>query len=121
MADSNDPARPDLSRGVTAGSLADGRMLLGQVGDEEVILARAGDRFFAVGGYCTHYHGSLVNGLVVGETLRCPLHHACFGLRTGEAVRAPAFDPIACWQVEHEGDQVFVRTKVTAPASSIVH
>jgi NADPH-dependent 2,4-dienoyl-CoA reductase/sulfur reductase-like enzyme/nitrite reductase/ring-hydroxylating ferredoxin subunit len=115
MADSKDPAGPDLTKGVVAGSLADGRMLRGHVGDEEVILARAGDQFFAVGAYCTHYHGSLVDGLLVGDTVRCPLHHACFDLRTGEAVRAPAFDSIACWRVERQAEMLIVREKVTQP------
>jgi apoptosis-inducing factor 3 len=83
-----------------------------------VLLARAGDRYFAVGASCTHYHGSLARGLVVGATVRCPLHHACFSLETGEAVRAPALDPIACWRVERAGDTVFVRERMT-PGSPV--
>ena len=92
-------------------------MLLGRVGDEEVLLARAGDRFFAVGAHCTHYHGALADGLLVENTVRCPLHHACFSLETGEALRAPALDAIACWRVERQGDKVFVREKAAAPKS----
>ena len=92
-------------------------MLLGRVGDDEVLLARAGDRFFAVGAHCTHYHGALADGLLVENTVRCPLHHACFSLETGEALRAPALDAIACWRVERQGDKVFVREKAAAPKS----
>jgi NADPH-dependent 2,4-dienoyl-CoA reductase/sulfur reductase-like enzyme/nitrite reductase/ring-hydroxylating ferredoxin subunit len=86
-------------------------MLLGAAGDDDVLLIRRGDDLFAVGAYCSHYHGPLEQGLVVGDSVRCPLHHACFSLRTGEALRAPAFDPIACWRVERVGGNVFVREK----------
>jgi len=107
-----DQPKPDLRQGISVATLQDGDMLLGQVEDEEVLLARSGNEIFAVGAHCTHYHGPLSDGLVVDGTVRCPWHHACFSLRTGEAVRAPALDPIACWRVERSGDQVVVREKL---------
>jgi NADPH-dependent 2,4-dienoyl-CoA reductase/sulfur reductase-like enzyme/nitrite reductase/ring-hydroxylating ferredoxin subunit len=105
------PSGPDLTQGIALAELADGGKLVGHVGDEEVLLVRRGAEIFAVGAHCTHYHGPLVDGLVVGEEVRCPWHHACFDLRTGEAMRAPALSPLACWSVEQRGGKVFVREK----------
>jgi NADPH-dependent 2,4-dienoyl-CoA reductase/sulfur reductase-like enzyme/nitrite reductase/ring-hydroxylating ferredoxin subunit len=118
VADSDKATRPNLAEGIVVGALQPGGMVLGRVGDEDVLLARAADDFFAVGAHCTHYHGALVEGLVVGDTVRCPLHHACFSLRSGEPLRAPALDPIACWRVERQGDTVFVREKRPEPKPS---
>ncbi len=109
----------DLSAGVRADSLGDRSTLAGRVGEDEVVLVRSGERFFAVGAHCTHYRGALADGLVVGNTIRCPLHHACFDLTTGEALRAPALDPIACWRVERRGDTVFVRDKVPSQTPAV--
>ena len=114
MSETKEQATLDLSKGVAASALTDGGMILGRVGDEEVVLARSGTELFAIRAHCSHYRGPLVKGLVVGDTVRCPWHHACFSLRTGEALRAPALDPIACWRVEREGDRIFVREKLPA-------
>jgi apoptosis-inducing factor 3 len=109
--------KPDLARGIAFRDLPDGGKILGTVGEDEVIVLRRGDAIFACGAYCTHYHGALAEGLATDETLRCPLHHACFSLRTGEALRAPALDPIQCWRVERVGDTVFVREKLPSPTA----
>jgi NADPH-dependent 2,4-dienoyl-CoA reductase/sulfur reductase-like enzyme/nitrite reductase/ring-hydroxylating ferredoxin subunit len=105
------PSGPDLTSGVELTELADGGKLVGHVGDEEVLLVRCGTEVFAVGAHCTHYHAPVVDGLVVDGSVRCPWHHACFDLRTGEAVRGPALSPIACWSVEQRDGKIFVREK----------
>lgn len=102
---------PDLARGLTLAQLADGAMLLGHVGEEPVLLARRGEEVFAIGAACTHYGGPLAEGLLVEDTVRCPWHHACFSLRTGEALRPPALNPLACWRVERQDDRIVVREK----------
>src|SRR6059058_625918 len=99
------PAGPDLSKGISLSEFA-GEMLLGHVGDDEVLLVRSGSEIFAIGAHCSHYHGPLAEGLVTGEGVRCPWHHACFDLRTGEAVRAPALNPLPCYDVVRTGDRV---------------
>ncbi|HYZ39664.1 MAG TPA: FAD-dependent oxidoreductase [Stellaceae bacterium] len=114
MADENKPDVRDLAQGVAAAEIADGGMLLGQVGGEAVLLARNGQELFAIGAECTHYHGPLAEGLVVGDTVRCPWHHACFSLRTGEALRAPALNPVVCWRVEQRDGIIYVREKLEA-------
>jgi NADPH-dependent 2,4-dienoyl-CoA reductase/sulfur reductase-like enzyme len=109
----------DLTVGVPVASVPDGGMVAGHVGEEEVILIRSGERFFAVGAHCTHYGGPLAEGLIVGNTVRCPWHHAAFDLATGEAVRAPALSPVSCWRVERRGDAIVVREKAPAKPAAI--
>ena len=104
----------DFGAGVAIEDLPDGARIAGKIGGEDAVLVRRGEEFFALGAFCTHYHGALAEGLVVGDELRGPLHHACFDLRSGEARRAPALDPVPCWRVERVGDRVFVREKIDA-------
>ena len=102
---------PDLEVGIDANTLGDGQMVLGHAQGEAVVLARAAGEFFAVGATCTHYGGPLAEGEIVGDTVRCPWHHACFSLRNGEALRAPALNPIACWRVTRNAGRVAVTGK----------
>jgi apoptosis-inducing factor 3 len=113
--DQSKPSGPDLTQGVPEAELPDGGKLVGLVGDEEILLVRRGADIFAVGAHCTHYHGPLAEGLVADDTVRCPWHHACFDLRTGEALRAPAIDPVACWIVERRAGKIVVREKREQP------
>jgi nitrite reductase/ring-hydroxylating ferredoxin subunit len=98
----------DLQQGVPVSDLADGGMIAGRVGDETVVLIRKGDELFALDAFCTHYHAPLVDGAIVGETLRCPWHHACFDLRTGSAAGAPAMRPLRVYSTVRTGDVIRV-------------
>ena len=102
------PTGPDLSAGTSIDTLAEGVPLLGHVDGAPVILVRRGSEVFAIGATCTHYGGPLAEGLVVGATVRCPWHHACFDLRTGQALRSPALNPVATYQVVQRQDTVVV-------------
>jgi len=116
------PSGPELSRGVELSDVPDGGMLVGQVRGEPVLLVRQKDDVYAVAAACTHYGAPLADGIVVGETLRCPWHHARFDVRSGEAVGPPALRPLDCWDVERDGDRVKVTAKRPAfvPPESVV-
>src|SRR5437667_10468361 len=114
----------DFRSGVEFGKLVENEPLLGDFDGEPVILVRQGEQVFATGAVCTHYSGPLAEGLMVGETVRCPWHHARFCLRTGEALGAPALNPVSCWKVEQRNGKLFVhektegaRAKRVAPAA----
>ncbi len=111
MAEEKKLSGPDFAQGVSISEFADGGMVQGHAKGEAILVARRGDAYFAIGASCTHYGGPLADGLIAGDTVRCPWHHACFSLRTGEALRAPALDPVSSWKVETSGGKLFVREK----------
>ncbi|MGH8149200.1 MAG: Rieske 2Fe-2S domain-containing protein, partial [Steroidobacteraceae bacterium] len=108
------PIGPDLTVGIAEDALADGALLEGHVGESPVLLARRGADVFAIDALCTHYGGLLRDGLIVGDTVRCPWHHACFSLRSGEAVAPPAVAPVRCWRVERREGRLRVRERAPA-------
>jgi apoptosis-inducing factor 3 len=111
----SNPVGSDLAVGIAVEKLPDGSMLAGHVGEDAVLLARRGDEVFAIGATCSHYGGPLAEGLMVGDTVRCPWHHACFSLRTGEDLHAPALSPVAQWSVERRDGKLFVQSKKKLP------
>jgi apoptosis-inducing factor 3 len=113
--DNQTPSGPDLTQGIASEDLAEGAMLTGHVEGEEVLLVRRNGAVFAVSAHCTHYHGPLADGIVAGNTIRCPWHHACFDLKTGEALAAPALSPLACWAVDERDGRIAVRGKKQQP------
>jgi NADPH-dependent 2,4-dienoyl-CoA reductase/sulfur reductase-like enzyme/nitrite reductase/ring-hydroxylating ferredoxin subunit len=110
------PQGRDLSQGVPIGDLPEGGMLVGHLGDDEVLLVRQGAEVFAIGAHCTHYQGPLAEGLVVDGSVRCPWHHACFDLRTGEAVRAPALSAERAWNVEQRDGRIVLMGRKPRPS-----
>lgn len=118
MSEDTRPEGPDLTQGVPASDIIEGGMLAGRVGGESVLVARFEGALYAIGAECTHYHGPLAEGLIADGAVRCPWHHACFSLKTGEAVGAPAFDPVACYKVEEREGKAFVRERLNTTATT---
>ncbi|OYV29327.1 MAG: pyridine nucleotide-disulfide oxidoreductase, partial [Thiomonas sp. 20-64-9] len=116
MSESLENNGPDLRRGVALGALREDQPLLGHVDDEAVLLVRRGAEIHAVSATCTHYGGPLAEGLVVGDAIRCPWHHACFSLRSGAVLGPPGLNPLRCWQVDVQGGLVRVGDARPAPA-----
>src|SRR5262245_52228258 len=118
---------PDLEAGVPATSLQEGVPLLGHAHGQAVIVVKRGAAVCAIGATCSHYGGPLAEGLVVGDTVRCPWHHACFDLATGEAVGAPALEDVPAFEVVERDGAIHVgaarprsRRRLTGPGPASV-
>src|SRR3954469_3408169 len=109
---------PDFAAGIAAAGVPEGKLVAGHVGQDAVMLARRGTEWFAIGAVCSHYSGPLPEGLMVNDTVRCPWHHACFSLRTGQVLRPPALNDVPCWRGEQPGQGVYVREKIPAAGSA---
>jgi 3-phenylpropionate/trans-cinnamate dioxygenase ferredoxin reductase subunit len=94
-------------------------MVAGHAHGKPVLVARQADEVFAIGAHCTHYAGPLADGLMVDDTVRCPWHHACFSLRTGEALAAPALSPVARWSVEQHDGMCYVTDEIDPQAPAV--
>jgi nitrite reductase/ring-hydroxylating ferredoxin subunit len=118
VSETSKPSGPDLNEGIEDSAVAEGVPLLGHVGDEAVMIVRTKGELFAVGATCSHYGGPLSEGLIVGDAVHCPWHHARFCLRTGAVEAAPALNPVACYRVEKLGTRL-ARRRRGAPSKGL--
>ncbi|MGE4336040.1 MAG: non-heme iron oxygenase ferredoxin subunit [Pigmentiphaga sp.] len=88
--------------------VAEGRPCSAEVEGKRVGVYRIEGEYFAIGDICTHAFALLSTGFIEGDTVECPLHQACFSIKTGEALSAPATEPVETFPVRVEGDDVFV-------------
>ncbi|WP_288423923.1 FAD-dependent oxidoreductase [uncultured Spirosoma sp.] len=89
--------------------LKDGELKDVRVGDTDVLLARVDGQYYALYPKCTHYQAPLSKGMLHGNRLVCPWHNACFDVRNGHRLEAPALNGLPTHEVRIEGDQVMVR------------
>ena len=109
------PTGPELTQGVPFADIPDGGILVGQAAGEPVLLVRRGSDVWAVAAACGHWGFPLADGIVVDCQIRCPVHHAWFDCRSGEAVGPPSPRDIQTWEVFREGDRVRVGGKRPMP------
>ena len=80
-----------------------------------VLLARDGERVFAIADRCTHQGAPLSKGSirVSGSlaTVTCPVHGSQFALDSGRVMRGPATTPVAAYDVKVNDDVVYIRDR----------
>jgi 3-phenylpropionate/trans-cinnamate dioxygenase ferredoxin component len=79
-----------------------------RIEDPPIAVFNVGGTLFAISDICTHAEASLSEGRVDGETVECPLHGACFDLRTGQALTPPAVEPVQTFPVVVQEDEIYV-------------
>ena len=81
------------------------------VDDIPCLLIRTGDQYYAIEDVCSHDGQPLTNGPIENCAITCPRHGAKFDLKTGKPLCLPAIEPIATYEVQLRGADVYVRPK----------
>jgi 3-phenylpropionate/trans-cinnamate dioxygenase ferredoxin subunit len=79
-----------------------------RAGDRALLIVHHGGRLFAIENRCSHAAEPLECGRVRYGWIACPAHGAKFDLETGDALSAPAADPIATFAVRVVGNTIEV-------------
>lgn len=102
--------------------LAEGGMKEVTAEGREILLARAGDAFYAVDSTCPHMGGNLSKGKLEGTIVTCPVHGSQFDLSDGHVIRWTNFPglvssvakvikrprPLKTYAVKLEGDRILI-------------
>jgi 3-phenylpropionate/trans-cinnamate dioxygenase ferredoxin component len=88
--------------------------------DAEVPIAvfNVDGELFAIDDTCTHQDASLADGWIEGCAVECPLHAACFDLRTGMPSGPPAKRPVRTHEVVVDDGVVYVRVGAAVEAAA---
>lgn len=89
--------------------IEDGEMESFEIGDEEILICRVGDSFYAINAICTHACVELCDGELDGYYVTCPLHFAQFDIRNGVPQGPPAKEPLEVYELQIIDDEIFVK------------
>ena len=94
----------------TTGDLDEEDMMAVEVEGTKILLVRLQGQYYAISNVCSHADAWLDQGELRPDTweVRCPLHQACFDLRTGEATEAPAYQPVPVYPIRIDGEDILV-------------
>jgi len=89
--------------------LPPGAMTWVVVDRERLLIANVDGVFYALADACGHRGASLVQGTLLGHVVECPLHFACFDVRTGKLLSGPVAADVRSYEVRVDGETVYVK------------
>jgi 3-phenylpropionate/trans-cinnamate dioxygenase ferredoxin component len=76
------------------GEIKTGQSLACKAGDENILLFKLEDGYFATQSNCTHLFMPMKKGKIIdGCKIQCPIHRAEFDIKSGEVVKWANFPP----------------------------
>ena len=99
----------EFKRIASVTDLSEGQMMAVAIGTSDILLVKAGGKYYAVDEACTHAQGPLSDGIIRGCEVECPWHGSRFDVKTGEVVSPPAEENLARYEVRIEGDEILIR------------
>ncbi|MEM9177493.1 MAG: non-heme iron oxygenase ferredoxin subunit [Myxococcota bacterium] len=99
----------EAPRDAPGGPLSPGEKQAVRIGDQEILVLRLGDEYFAVSNRCTHAAWPLTHEPVEGVEIVCTLHGARFDVRDGCPTGGPTSKPLATYPIELRDDELYVR------------
>jgi 3-phenylpropionate/trans-cinnamate dioxygenase ferredoxin subunit len=98
----------EFVRVAAASELVSGGKKLLDIDGRAIVLLNVDGQYYAIDDVCTHDGGPLADGELYGCEIECPRHGARFDVRTGAALRMPAFEPVTTHRVKVEAGIIFV-------------
>ncbi|MBB43377.1 MAG: ferredoxin [Rhodospirillaceae bacterium] len=78
------------------------------VGRLDIGIYKMDGELYALDDICTHAYALMSDGYIENGNIECPLHAACFDIKTGKALTAPATIDLRKFPVKIDGDQILV-------------
>jgi 3-phenylpropionate/trans-cinnamate dioxygenase ferredoxin component len=72
-----------------ASDVGEGKMTHVTAGGKEILIAKVGGQYYAIGNTCNHAGAELHEGELNGRELICPWHHAKWDVTSGNLVWFP--------------------------------
>lgn len=91
------------------GTIDPGNFEVVDIDDIMIAVFNIDGQYYAIEDVCTHDGEELTGGPVDDDEIVCPRHGARFCIRTGEALSAPAYEPVPTYPVRIENDTIQVQ------------
>ena len=95
-------------KAATTDEIPEGGYIEIDVADEEILLFKIDNEFYALKNQCTHQEAPLAGGEIEDGEIVCPLHGARFCIKTGAVTTPPAYEDVETYATKIENNNVFI-------------
>ena len=99
--------------------IREGEMKSFKVGEDKILISKINGKFYAVGAVCPHYGADLADGVLSGDRVVCPWHHAAYNAKTGDLEEPPSLDGLPKYDLKVDGENLLLLLPEKIQASRV--